>query len=382
VVGQAGSSLSRAIEQATDLLLATPSGSDKALVLMSDGEGFEGIEDVEAAAHRAEKNDITIITVGFGRTSGSTIIVPGPGGPAPKRDAENKVVITRYTPEMLEKAAGNNGTFIPAPATDKAARIRNALSSLRAAGREAQRATDRRARFQLFLIPAVLLALIDTMLAERRGRRIAAPAAATTAVAALVLLMFMPAAARAQGSAADKLYNAGRYKEAAELYQRDVHDRAPSPRLEFNLGTSLLEAGQMEDAASALERAISTSKDLDLRYRALYNLGLVYLRQARAARAGDDAGQAYSAAADAYRRALRLRPWEMDAKWNYELANQERHNSGDRSRPSNAPPKPSQSIDPQQAKQLLNSAQREEREAQARKQRQNAPDRPPGGKDW
>ena len=137
----------------------------------------------------------------------------------------------------------------------------------------------------------------------------------------------------------------------------------------------------MEEAASALERAIATSKDLDLRYRSLYNLGLVYLRQARAAH-GDDAGQAYSAAADAYRRALRLRPWEMDAKWNYELANHERHSSGERDRPSNAPPKPNQSIDPQQAKQLLNSAQREEREAQAKKQRQNAPDRPPGGKDW
>jgi Ca-activated chloride channel homolog len=381
VVGQAGSSLARAIEQGTDLLLATPSASDKALVIMSDGEAFDDQSDIDAAAKRAAEADISVVTVGFGSEAGTTIPVPGPAGMTTKRDAAGKVVVTHYTPATLESAAvGAHGAFIPAEATDKGARVRHALAALRAAGREAQRATDRHARFQLFLIPAVLLALIDTLLAERRGRRAPAAAAATTA-AALIIAAAIPAPALAQ-SGADRLYRAGQYREAAEAYATAMKDGGATPLLEFDLGTALLAAGEMEDAASALERAAASTRDLDIRYRALYNLGLVFLRQARAAQ-GEGAGQAYTAAVDAYRRALRLRPREGDAKWNYELANHERKQNGNGERPnSDSPPRPSQQIDPRQAEQLLNSAQREEREARARKQHENAPDRPSGGKDW
>ena len=44
IVGQAGSSLARAIKQGVDLLSLTNSGADRALVVMSDGEAFEPIE--------------------------------------------------------------------------------------------------------------------------------------------------------------------------------------------------------------------------------------------------------------------------------------------------------------------------------------------------
>ena len=47
VVGQAGSSLARTIRQGVDLLTLTNSGADRALVVMSDGEAFEPIEDVD-----------------------------------------------------------------------------------------------------------------------------------------------------------------------------------------------------------------------------------------------------------------------------------------------------------------------------------------------
>ena len=83
-----------------------------------------------------------------------------------------------------------------------------------------------------------------------------------------------------------------------------------------------------------------------------------------------------------YRRALRIRPDERDAKWNYELAHHPERHGGDSDRPNNAPPRPNKGIDPQQAQALLNSAQREERDTRAKQQKQNAPERPPAGKDW
>jgi Ca-activated chloride channel family protein len=183
------------------------------------------------------------------------------------------------------------------------------------------------------------------------------------------------------------LFKAGRFAEAAAAYQREIQEHADSPRLEYNLGTALLQGGQFDDAVSALERAATSANAQDLRYSALYNLGLAYLRQARDTKSGD-ASTALGAAAEAYKRALQLRPDEMAAKWNYELASSQKSKSsgGGQNSPQQSPqqpqPRPSSGLDKRQAEQLLSSAQREESDVQARKQRENQPERPPAGKDW
>jgi Ca-activated chloride channel homolog len=389
VVGQAGSSLSRAIRQGTDLLVATQTTSDRALIIMSDGEAFEPAEEITAAAAHAAEAGVTVIAVGFGTEKGSTIPVRTAQGTQAKRDENGQIVITRYTPDLLKDAVtAAHGVFIDAAATDKAARIRGALAMLRRQARETESETSRRARFQLFLIPALLLVLLDSVLSTRRGRARRAPAAATATALALLLLV-VPITLRAEtGDTADKLYEAGRYPEAAAAYQREIQEHTDSPRLEYNLGTALMQAGQLEDAVAALERAATAATSENLRYSALYNLGLCYLRQARDAKAGE-ATTAYASSADAYKRALQLRPDEIAAKWNYELASQEksRSSSGGANQPQQKQQQQDKqqqpgSLDKRQAEQLLSSAQREERDVQAKKQRENQPERPPAGKDW
>ncbi len=388
VVGQAGSSLSRAIRQGTDLLVATQTVSDRALIVMSDGEAFEPIEEVTAAATHAAESGVTLIAVGFGTEQGTTIPVRGSQGTTAKRDENGQIVTTRYTPAMLQAAVtAAHGMFIDASATDKAVRIRGALAHLRRQARATESDSARRPRFQLFLIPALLLALFDSALAERRGRRRRAPAAAMTTAVAVLFMLFSSAAQAAGESTGDRLYRAGRYSEAAAAYQHEIQTKADSPRLEYDLGTALLAAGQLDEAVSVLERAVGAATSPDLRYRALYNLGLAYLRQARDAKASD-AANAFAASVEAYKRALQMRPNEHNAKWNYELAVQEKsHSSGGgssqqqkRSQPQQQ--RPSSGLDRRQAEELLSSAQREERDVQARKQRENQPERPPAGKDW
>src|SRR5690606_19056438 len=99
------------------------------------------------------------------------------------------------------------------------------------------------------------------------------------------------------------------------------------------------------------------------------------------------ADQAMAAARAAYRAYLTDRPDDLDAKWNYELAlrtpppqsggggggsedeqdnEQEQSNAG--------------GLDQRQAEALLNSAAREERDVQGRRQRTGRI--PPQGKDW
>ena len=136
VVGQAGSSIGATIIQGTNLLALTKSGADRALVVLSDGEGFELQDEVIAAARRAAENNVSLVTVGFGTPEGSTIPVRENGATTQKKDENGQVVVTRYSPTLLQAAAtAANGTFIPAEATDKAARIKSALSKLRTQAR-------------------------------------------------------------------------------------------------------------------------------------------------------------------------------------------------------------------------------------------------------
>ncbi|MDP3910608.1 MAG: hypothetical protein Q8Q14_09445, partial [Gemmatimonadales bacterium] len=105
----------------------------------------------------------------------------------------------------------------------------------------------------------------------------------------------------------------------------------------YNAGTAALAAGNTEVARASLGRA-AASLDPDVRFRALYNLGLLALRQARA-----DSAQRGTHLADAeraYREALLLRPRHVRAKWNLELATRMRGGNGS-SPPPPPPPPPS-----------------------------------------
>jgi len=212
-------------------------------------------------------------------------------------------------------------------------------------------------------------------------------------------MLVLPHALLAEGSAdGDRLYRAGRYAEAAAAYEQAIRNGDTSPRTLYNYGTALLAAGRSAPAAEALDRAASIARDADLRYRALFNLGLLHLRTGLATK-GDTASREFTAAVEAYKSALRLRPSELDAKWNYELANRhkkettggggggggtgrpepQRQNPSTAAQPS---PQPTGGLDQREAEAILNSAAREERDVQAAKQRANQPTQPPGGKDW
>ena len=393
VVGQAGSSLAKTIRQGTDLLLLTKSGADRALVIMSDGEAFEPVEDIVAEAKRAGEQGISLVTVGFGTREGSRIPIREGNSTTYKRDDNGEVVITRYHPELLQAAAqAANGTFIDAGATDKATRVRAALASLRRQQRVAAAGETKTPRFQWFLMPAVLLLILDTLLAERKGRRRRALGAAREAVPiATMLLLMVAGCARAPGNAAGaRAYAAKEYPRAASIFRGMINGGDRTPATLYNYGTSLLAMDSLQGAAEALERA-AEARDPELRYRSLFNLGLAHLKHGLAL-PDQQADQPLDAALAAYKKVLLLRSGDMDAKWNYELALRKKQSGGGggggggESNPSPSPesqaPRPSGGLGERQAEQLLGSAAREERDVQAKRQRQTRVEPPPGGKDW
>jgi Ca-activated chloride channel family protein len=405
VVGQAGSSIAQTIAQGTSLLALTKSGADRALVIFSDGEAFEPQDEILASARRAKEQGVSLVTVGFGTTQGSTIPVKEGTRVTEKRDEKGEVVITHYKPDVLQAAAAAaTGTFIPAEANDKAARIKNALARLRTKSRATLGGEDRTPRYQWFLLPAVLLLWFDTLLGGRKGRRLRRAAAAETAVAASLALLVLSGCGGSQqavdGSAA---YRAKDYNRAAALFAEAVRAGDTSPGALYNYGTALLAADSLAAAGEVLARAAERA-DPEVRYRARFNDGLSHLvrglgaaadssRSARpgAPAASDSGGPELKLALAAYKRVLIQRPADLDAKWNYELALQKEKQGGGgggggQSNADQAPaknePKPQPTLAQRQAEQLLGSAEREEREVQSKKQKQNRPEPPPGGKDW
>src|SRR5262245_3596000 len=392
VVGQAGSSLARTIRQGVDLLTLSKSGADRALVVMSDGEAFEPIEEVVAEAKHAREQGISLVTVGFGTGAGTQIPIKGTDGSTVKRDENGQIVITQYHPEFLKAAAdAAGGTFIDASATDKAARVKASLATLRTQARASMGGELKTPRYQLFLFPALLILLVDTALAERRGRR-RVTAAAQTAVTAGLALMLIGCASAARNQKAVRSYKGGQYAQAAALFRDAITAGDKKPETMYNLGTSLVAADSLESAAEALGR-VSDSRDPDLRYRALFNLGLAHLKRGLAAPEGQ-ADEPLDSALAVYKKVLLLRSGDMDAKWNYELALRKKKSGGgggggggagggggsSQSPQSQAPQ--GGGLGQQQAEQLLGSAAREERDVQAKRQKQNRVEPPPGGKDW
>ncbi len=391
VVGQGGSSIARAIRQGTELLLASDGSADRALVLMSDGEAFEPAEDVDAAATEAGVKGVSLVTVGFGTTQGSTIPVQDGSVTREKRDDEGKVVITRYSPDLLEgaaKAAG--GTFIPAEASDKATRVRGALRSLRTAKRKVDSREDHVPRFLWLLLPALALLAYDTWLLTRRRTSDATANTAMPPATLVLLLLALPVALVSCKQAPDPaaLFKEGNVGAAIAGYRAQIAGGDTTVRTRYNLGTALIGADSLGAAAELLEM-VRRESDGETRMRARFNAGYASLVIGRTPE-NPEAEAAFAAARAAYRAFLSDRPIDADAKWNYELALRKQPppqgggggGGGGESQNDKQDEQPQNQggLDQKQAEALLNSAAREERDVQGRKQRQGRT--PPGGKDW
>ncbi len=400
VVGQAGSSIARTIRQGTELLLSSDGSADRALVIMSDGEVFEPESDVIAAAREAGGQGISIVTVGFGTEKGSTIPIRDGSVIREKRDEEGKVVVTRYHPELLKGVAdAAGGTFVGADASDKATRVRAALRSLKSARRSVDSREDHVPRFLWALTPALLLLLFDTWrknVESGRGRaagdRRPVDALSTDSIStgaarlASILLLLGAGSAISCARPPDpaRLFADGNVRAAIAAYRDQIVHGDTTAVTRYNLGTALLRVDSLSEAIELLE-GVRRSSDGELRMRARYNAGLAQLRLAREP-GNPDAERAFAAARAAYRALLQDRSTDGDAKWNYELALRHPPPNGgggggggnDAQQPQEPPPQ--DQLDQRQAEALLNSAAREERDVQGRKQ--NKGKVPPVGKDW
>ena len=391
IASEGGTSLAPALAQGIDLLHASPEIADRVLVVFTDGEAHDSLEQAVQEARRLAALGIHLILVAEGGRQPTKIPVRDDRGTfvSWQQDESGNPILTSRREDVLGAVAdAAQGTIVAAELPDQAGAVRDLVASYKRATATESRTQHGRPRAW---IPLLLGALV--LGAQTLTRR-------TAALIGVLLFLAPPLAGQVQRprSSAEKAWDRGDVRGAAADYLAELKAHEDDDTAWYNTGTAAMAAGDPALARSSLARA-AASLDPDLRFRALYNLGLLALLQAKADSTNREAHLAD--APRAYREALLLQPHDKPAKWNLELVNRMRGGGGQANKP-NPPPPPSpgaggggggggqQQQQPQggggmsesQADQVLNSIGQEELRTRRDRTGRTRRAAPPGVKDW
>jgi len=329
VASEGGTGLAGALRQSGELLRASSALADRVLVVFTDGEAHDTLPGIVAAAQRLQATGVRLILVAEGGRTPTRIPVRDDRGVllGYQKDGDGDVIETTRRDDVLGAAAdAAQGTLVAADLPDQAGAVRDLVASYRRARASETRAERGRPRAWLPLMLAVMV-----LVAQAASRR-------TAALLGLVLACLLASPAVAQEppqhprSAAEKAWDRHDVARARVAYVAELATHRKDDAAWYNAGTAAMADSDVETAQASLAHA-AASLDPDLRFRALYNLGLLALRQAATDSAGRDGH--LGDAERAYREALLLRPRDGAAKWNLELA--VRRRGGGSSSQSNQP---------------------------------------------
>jgi Ca-activated chloride channel family protein len=165
-----GTAIAAAINLATKSFNYS-SKTEKVMVIFTDGEDHEG--NLPDAIDEAKKNNIKIYTIGLGSPDGVPIpIVNEQGQPVGfKKDQDGNVVLTKLDESALKDiASGTGGKYMRgANDRDELDMIYKDLSGIKKTEFGEKVVTDYEDRFYYFLIPAIILLIIEFFMTERKS---------------------------------------------------------------------------------------------------------------------------------------------------------------------------------------------------------------------
>ena len=385
LASEGGSDLSSVLAQGGQLLGATTDAADRVLVVFTDGEAHDTLSDIVRQAEALKAAGVHLIMVAEGTLAPTRIPIRDSTGTLLeyKRDEDGTVIQTQRRDDILRAVVdAAEGTLVPNEAADQGGAVRDLVSAMKRSPTSATRTADLVPRAWIPGLVAALLLLAYT---------IARPGPALIGLAGLLVLGRSAEAQRP--TAGGRALAAGDPTRAAAEFLKEAGTGRAKDTAFYNAGTAALQAGRLEVARGALVEA-AKSLDPGLRYRALYNLGLVGLLAARADTSRQE--ELLDDATDRLRQALLLEPSSARAKWNLELAERRRPPPPPQSGGGNAPPPPTggpkapepkppqpepRDLSQSQAEQILNSMERRERLTREEQQRRMAGSSG-GVKDW
>ncbi len=170
LIPQAGTNIERAINEALKSFTTGSQGTERALIIITDGENHEG--DPLRAAKKAQKENVKIYTIGVGTKEGELInIVDEQGKSTFLKDREGRVVKSRLNEKLLKEIAfKNGGTYIKSTTTRFGLNVvyNNKIAKLEKKELESRMEKRHEERFQIPLVFALILIFIEPFIANRR----------------------------------------------------------------------------------------------------------------------------------------------------------------------------------------------------------------------
>lgn len=140
-----------------------------------------------------------------------------------------------------------------------------------------------------------------------------------------IIMLVVPLGAQEEFIRGNKAYENQQYPEAIEWYEKALEKNPTSPQLLFNLGNAYYRDQKFEKAEETFNKLLQNPNiSREMKSHAYYNLGNALLQQRKI----DDAITQYISA-------LRLNPFDEDARYNLTYALKKRQKHGGKSSQNN-----------------------------------------------
>jgi Ca-activated chloride channel family protein len=316
-----GTNLAAALDYATEYFNpASPAG--RFVIVLTDGEDHEDL----AAGSADPTLPVQTMLVGLGTTSGGPIPMRRTSrGTTYKKDNNGEVVITKRDLEKLSSIGRSLGaTVVDGNNTDPALKaIQDFISGGDKADINEEIAINYESQFQWFLFPALLFLILYLLLPAHTGRKVKGmwvilllfvshPALHAQEVDSLTITATEDWSRHDYGKRireGNENFENGDLSGAAQAFAEAAAAEPAAFEPLYNLGSTLMAAGEAEQAANVLLKSAQNTEDPLTQSDALYNAGNAFM-----------AAEKYQEAVGAYAESLRKNPSQKDAVYNLNRA--------------------------------------------------------------
>ena len=316
-----GTNLAAALDYATEYFNpASPAG--RFVIVLTDGEDHEDL----AAGSADPALPVQTMLVGLGTTSGGPIPMRRTSrGTTYKKDNNGEVVITKRDLEKLSSIGRSLGaTVVDGNNTDPALKaIQDFISGGDKADINEEIAINYESQFQWFLFPALLFLILYLLLPAHTGRQVKGmwvilllfvshPALHAQEVDSLTITATEDWSRHDYGKRireGNENFENGDLSGAAQAFAEAATAEPDAFEPLYNLGSTLMAAGEAEQAANVLLKSAQNTEDPLTQSDALYNAGNAFM-----------AAEKYQEAVGAYAESLRKNPSQKDAVYNLNRA--------------------------------------------------------------
>lgn len=313
MVSTQGTSIGAAINLATRSFTPNET-SDKAIILITDGENHE--DDAVGAAKAAAEKGIHVNIVGIGELKGAPIPIEGSNNYM--KDNEGNVVITKLNEQMCQEiAAAGDGMYVRADNTNSALKtLQKEVEKMNKSEMDSKVYSEYDEQFQTLAWLALFLLIADFLTLDRRNRIFRKVKLFSFLFLLCTGTMFAQKAERKNVREGNKLYQSEKFTESEIAYRKSLEVNPRSTEGTYNLGNALYKQKKYPEAAEQYqlvagqgEKMIETPEGKARLSQTYHNMGNIFMQS-----------KDYGKSVEMYKQSLRLNPKDDETRYNLALA--------------------------------------------------------------